>query len=173
VPTEFLDGNTLRRIANLYTDKKSGSKPISDIEYRDSQCPGLCIKVRKRGATWCMLTREINAKIGDFHLFKAEDIPALRELVAEAKLQLKDGHKPDALFEAFRKQRDVATAREVHRPAYIQLMRSNDALLGFNRLCAMLEGVGKLPVIEVNDKGNLEMRFVTSSREQTKLMEAA
>lgn len=114
MPTEFIDGNTLRRIANLYTDKKAGSKPISDNEYRDSQCPGLCIKVRKRGATWCMLTRDINAKIGDFHLFKADDIPALRELVAEAKVQLKDGHKPDALFEAFRKQRDVVAAREVH-----------------------------------------------------------
>ncbi|TAV14719.1 XRE family transcriptional regulator [Rhizobium ruizarguesonis] len=58
------------------------------------------------------------------------------------------------------------------RPAYTQLMRSNDALLGFNRLCSMLESVGKLPVIEVNDRGNLEMRFVSSGREQAKLMEA-
>ncbi|MEY9198465.1 putative XRE-type DNA-binding protein [Sinorhizobium fredii] len=59
------------------------------------------------------------------------------------------------------------------RPAYIQLMRSNDALLGFNRLCSMLESIGKLPVIEENEAGNLEIRFVKSSREQARVMEAA
>ncbi|MBX5152579.1 hypothetical protein HJB78_16535 [Rhizobium lentis] len=59
------------------------------------------------------------------------------------------------------------------RPAYIHLMRSNSALLGFNRLCAMCEAMGKLPVMTINEAGLMEMQFVSSSREQARVMEAA
>jgi hypothetical protein len=110
VPTEFIDGNTIRRIANLYKTPST----LVDCEYRDTKATGLCIKVRKRGPTWCMLTRDTNAKIGDFDLFSAEDVPALRSLIAEAKVLEKKGMKPDALFKAFVEKRDVGLARQVH-----------------------------------------------------------
>ena len=113
MPTEFFDGNTLRRISNLYKSKRGEVRKPTDGIYRDNECAGLCIKVRARGATWALLTRDINAKIGDFALFIEDDIPALRQLCAEAKDQAKRGVKPEVLFTAFREKRDVKAAKEV------------------------------------------------------------
>ena len=112
MPSEKFDGNTLRRITNLY--KTETGQPDKDYDYRDTVEVGLCIKVRKRGAVWYMLTRKTNARIGGFSLFDAEDIPALRTLVAEAKVLEQKGMKPDALFQAFVDKRDVGLAKQIH-----------------------------------------------------------
>ncbi|MBY3363736.1 hypothetical protein [Rhizobium laguerreae] len=60
---------------------------------------------------------------------------------------------------------EIADKYPGFRSAYVQAMRSDSALFGFNRLCSMCEAMGLM--------GVMEMRFVNSSREQARLMEAA
>ncbi|NZD54181.1 hypothetical protein [Rhizobium leguminosarum] len=112
---EQFDGNTLRKISNLYKAQKAGKKPIVEHDWRDVETTGLAIRVKPTGASWRILTREINAIIGDFHLFDENDLPQLRALVAEARLGKKQGHQPDALIKAFLETRDVKVARDIHK----------------------------------------------------------
>ncbi len=114
---EQFDGNTLRKVSNLYKAQKFRKKPIVEHDWRDVEMTGLVIRVRQNGATWRILTREINAVIGDFHLFTEADLPQLRALVAEARLAKKQGHQPDALIKAFLATRDVKEARDAHNVA--------------------------------------------------------
>ncbi len=115
VHKEQFDGNTLRKIRNLYSVQKAGKKVIVEHDWRDVEMTGLAIRVKPNGATWRILTREINAVIGDIHLFSEDDLPQLRALVAEARVGKKLGHQPDALIKAFLETRNVKEARDVHR----------------------------------------------------------
>lgn len=114
MPSEFFDGNTLRRITGIYKSGRNAAPDFQTVIYRDTECAGLAIKAQRKGAVWFLLTNDCNCRIGDFHLFGVEDLPTLRKLVAEAKDILLDGEKVKELFAAFLKKRDVAAARDIH-----------------------------------------------------------
>jgi len=102
--SENLDGNSIRKIQNMLRKEQTG-------DIRDTQSPGLALRAYKTKAAWMMILRDGKWTIAPFEMFTAEDIPALRELVVEARQLLKEGREPQALFDAFREQRDVAMAK--------------------------------------------------------------
>lgn len=107
---EFFDGNTIRKINNLY----SRGKPTQAI-WRDTICQGLTITVGVKKASWHMRTRDCNARIADFEDFNTADrIPILREAVHFARTILAGGGKPDQFFAMFREHKDLSIAMAWH-----------------------------------------------------------
>ncbi|MGQ5718871.1 tyrosine-type recombinase/integrase [Pseudochrobactrum asaccharolyticum] len=102
--SENFDGNTLRKAQNHLRKDQTGL-------FRDSQSPGLALRVYKTRASWMMILRDGKWTIAPFEMFTAEDIPALRQLVVEARQLVKEGREPQELFDAFREQRDVELAK--------------------------------------------------------------
>ncbi|MEN3142347.1 hypothetical protein ABDF71_10055 [Ochrobactrum sp. WV_118_8] len=102
--SENLDGNSIRKIQTMLRKGQTG-------DIRDSQSPGLSLRAYKTKASWMMIMRDGKWTIAHFEMFAAEDIPALRQLVVEARQLLKEGRDPQELFDAFREQRDVALAK--------------------------------------------------------------
>lgn len=102
--SENFDGNTLRKAQNYLRKDQTGL-------FRDSQSPGLALRVYKTRASWMMILRDGKWTIAPFEMFTAEDIPALRQLVVEARQLLKEGREPQEMFDAFREQRDVELAK--------------------------------------------------------------
>lgn len=93
MPSEILDGNSLRRVARVVADG-------GDLVLRDTSAPGLAIRVQKGGAAWYLLTRERKFVIGRLSAFGAADIPELRNLVTRARGMLAEGSDPAAMLKA-------------------------------------------------------------------------
>lgn len=101
--TEFIDGNTLKRVRTML---KRGKEEL----LRDTACAGLALRVNKKGAVWLVASRDLKMRIGPIDLFTADEIPALRELVARVRQLRKEGRAPADLIAAYLKERDVALA---------------------------------------------------------------
>jgi len=102
--SENLDGNSIRKIQNMLRKEQTG-------DIRDTQSSGLALRAYKTKASWMMILRDGKWTIAPFEMFTAEDIPALRQLVVEARQLLKEDRDPQNLFDAFREQRDVSLAK--------------------------------------------------------------
>ncbi|WP_155737505.1 hypothetical protein [Agrobacterium tumefaciens] len=104
------DGNIIETVTALY---KRSEKPKARV-YRDTVRPGLVISVGPRGATWKISTNSLNRAIGNFTLFKQDDLPAIREMVSKALIEHKAGRPIDTLIERFVAKKDVDLA-EAHQ----------------------------------------------------------
>ncbi len=104
------DGNIIETVSALY---KRSEKPKARV-YRDTVRPGLVISVGPRGATWKISTNSLNRAIGDFNLFKQDDLPAVREMVSKALIEHKAGRPIDTMIERFVAKKDVDLA-EAHQ----------------------------------------------------------
>jgi len=104
------DGNIIERVTALY---KRSEKPKARV-YRDTVRPGLVISVGPRGATWKISTNSLNRAIGNFTLFKQDDLPAIREMVSKALIEHKAGRPIETLIERFVAKKDVDLA-EAHQ----------------------------------------------------------
>lgn len=147
--SENFDGNTLRKAQNYLRKDQTGL-------FRDSQTAGLALRVYKTKASWMMILRDGKWTIAPFEMFTAEDIPALRQLVVEARQLLKEGREPQELFDAFREQRDVDLAKNkaavVHglgktweevRDAYLSWAKDNkkeDTVRGYKSALGWTKG---------------------------------
>lgn len=147
--SENFDGNTLRKAQNYLRKDQTGL-------FRDSQSPGLALRVYKTKASWMMILRDGKWTIAPFEMFAAEDIPALRQLVVEARQLLKESREPQELFDAFREQRDVELAKNkaavVHgigktweevRDAYLDWAKDNkkeDTVRGYKSALGWTKG---------------------------------
>lgn len=100
MPTEILDGNTIRKAARIASD---GDSEI----YRDATMPGLAIRVQSGAAAWYLITRVKKIAIGPLSAFDAADIPELRNLVARARGMLTEGNDPSAMLKASVAHRSV------------------------------------------------------------------
>ncbi|MCZ7890468.1 tyrosine-type recombinase/integrase [Agrobacterium salinitolerans] len=107
---EFFDGNTIRKINNLY----SRGKPTPAV-WRDTVCQGLTITIGVKKASWHMRLRDCNARIADFEDFgSADKIPTLREAVDFARTIVASGGKPDEFFKMFAERKDLSIAMAWH-----------------------------------------------------------
>ncbi|KAB1086196.1 hypothetical protein F4V91_06955 [Neorhizobium galegae] len=107
---EFFDGNTIRKINNLY----SRGKPTPQL-WRDNTCQGLTVNIGVKKASWHMRTRDCNARIADFDDFNSADkIPTLRDAVDFARTIVARGGKPEEFFTMFRERKDLSIAMAWH-----------------------------------------------------------
>lgn len=103
--TENFDGNTLRKATTMLRKSQIGT-------LRDTQAKGLALRVYKTQASWMYVTRDGALTIAPLDMFGADDIPLLRQLVAEAKREA-DPQSLNKFFEAFRENKDVRLAKNV------------------------------------------------------------
>lgn len=106
IHTEPFDGNTLRKIGGQITRGNANG----DV-WKDYECVSLQVRIGKTSASWSFKTRDNQVKIADFHVFTKDDIPALRELVLQAKALEKEGREVAPLFAEFVSSRSVPEAR--------------------------------------------------------------
>lgn len=103
MPTEVLDGNSLRKANKVAADG-------GDLMLRDKSAAGLAIRVQKGGASWYFITRDRKFVIGKLDAFAAGDIPELRNLVTRARGMLTEGTDPSAMLKAAVVHRSTAAA---------------------------------------------------------------
>lgn len=104
--TENFDGNTLRKVQTMLRKGQVGI-------LRDTQAKGLSISVYRTQASWMYRTRDGALTIAPLDMFGADDIPLLRQLVTEAKIQQKEWKSLEDFFEAFRSNKDVRLSKNV------------------------------------------------------------
>lgn len=101
---ERIDGNTIRKIRNWMKDGR-------EAKVYDTESAGLAIRTYKGGrASWCVMTRDWQGAIGELSLFTADDVPALREMVARARRMKAEGRDHLAFIQEFVRRRDIAEA---------------------------------------------------------------
>lgn len=101
---EHFDGNTIRKARNAAARNE-------ETKFFDTACSGLAIRIYKSGrASWCILSRDWKATIADLSTFTAEDIPALRGLVPQARFLKKSGKDPSHLVNEFVSRKDADEA---------------------------------------------------------------
>jgi integrase len=101
---EHIDGNTLRKVRNWM-------KEGMEVKVFDDECSGFAIRTYKSGkASWCILTRDWKHTLADLAVYKAEDVPKLREVVAKARQMRADGNDPDPFLKSFVGGSDVTRA---------------------------------------------------------------
>lgn len=93
MPSEHLDGNSLRKVSRVVADG-------GNVVLRDTSSPGLAIRVQSGSAAWYLITRERKIAIGPLAAFGASDIPELRNLTARARGMLSEGSDPSAMLKA-------------------------------------------------------------------------
>lgn len=92
---ERIDGNTIRKVRNMLKDGV-------EVKVFDEECSGLAIRTYKTGrASWCILTRDWKHTLGDLALYRAEDVPRLREAVTKARQMKAAGKDPAAFLRSF------------------------------------------------------------------------
>jgi len=77
---------------------RTAAKRREAVEYRDTDAPGLAIRVKSGTAFfWCM-TETFKRQIGPVAYFKPDDLSTLRALVPRIKHAVKEGHDPSHLI---------------------------------------------------------------------------
>ena len=179
MPSETIDGNTIRRVQNALKKGNGAGLKIYDVP-----CPGLTIRVYKSSASWSIVCRDWKATIGAFANYAADDIPMLRDLVRKARQIKSEGRDPEALIVAFRAERDVALAVaradvtdgigstwENVRDAYLAWLaeghRDRDTLRGYRSALGAVAGGGLeqdfahlsgTPVVSITTKDLIRVR---------------
>jgi len=103
MPTEVIDGNSIRKAINAVEARQN-------LIIRDSLAPGLAIRVQRGSASWYLITRDTKRPIAALGIFGKADIPFLREIVGKARVMLSEGQDPRSLFAAAVVERDVDAA---------------------------------------------------------------
>jgi integrase len=106
--TEPFDGNTIRKIAGQIAKGNAQG----DV-WKDYECVSLQIRVGKTSAAWSFKTRDNQVKIADFEVFGKDDIPALRDLVRQAKAREKAGQEVESFFREYVASRLESPADDV------------------------------------------------------------
>jgi len=109
MPSESFSGHTITKVKNL--EKKKIESPVV---YRDSDTKGLAIKVSKTGASWYFSTRLSNLQIAPLSAFGKDDIPMLREFVAELRKEAAKGRDLSVMIQAFAAGHSVIEAGHLH-----------------------------------------------------------
>lgn len=149
MPTEIIDGYTIRKAAKVAADGRSEV-------FRDETMKGLAIRVQSGTAAWYLITREKKIAIGPLSAFGAADVPELRTLVARARGMLSEGNDPSAMLKASVAHRstEAATAQaaaaggsilrwEGMRDAYLEWCkehRSRDTHRGYRSALGAVAG---------------------------------
>jgi integrase len=131
MPAEVIDGNSLRRAANVAAAR-------GDLMLRDKLTPGLAIRIQKGSAAWFLITRDTRISLGPLGSFGRDKIDLLRETVGKARAMLDRGEDPKPFLRAFATSHnaekatadaDVATGRamrwEALRDAYLAWAKEN------------------------------------------------
>lgn len=99
-----IDGNTMAAAKNAAKKKET-------VEYRDTDAPGLAIRVKSGTAFFWCLTETFKKQIGPVAYFTPEDLPTIRALIPKIKHAKKEGIDPSNLIaEVVGGEKDVEKA---------------------------------------------------------------
>ncbi len=99
-----IDGNTMHAAAGAASRGE-------DVEYRDTETPGLSLRVHRGRCYWYWTRRDGKTKISEMKAFKAKEVDFLRKLVPKMRAMLADGKNPKLIVdEVLAGDRDIESA---------------------------------------------------------------